>query len=189
MEPGLESKIELRRQARMRRDLIPAKEREAAGRRILEHLCALPDYPAVDKIFMYCGFGSEPDTLAWAERFRKDGKITAFPRTYPGGRMIYARADEDSQLVPGRFGIPEPDASCEVLEPGPGDWVLVPALLFDRDGYRIGYGSGCFDRYLADYPDCRTIGATFEIARSAVPLPREATDIPVGLFVTEKEEL
>src|SRR3989344_7508241 len=58
------------------------------------------------------------------------------------------------------------------------DWILVPALGFDREGYRIGYGKGYYDRFLAN-TDTPTIGVGFLEQLSQEPIPKEPWDIPV----------
>ena len=58
------------------------------------------------------------------------------------------------------------------------DWILVPALGFDREGYRIGYGKGYYDRFLAN-TDTPTIGVGFLEQLSQEPIPKEPWDLPV----------
>ncbi|CAG9046187.1 hypothetical protein NVRI1_00533 [Chlamydia abortus] len=57
--------------------------------------------------------------------------------------------------------------------------VLVPALAFDEDNYRLGYGGGCYDRWLAKYPHLISIGIGFKEQKTA-SLPRESHDMPLS---------
>lgn len=65
------------------------------------------------------------------------------------------------------------------------DLVIVPGLLYNRAGYRVGFGGGYYDRFLKDYR-----GYTISLAFSFQlidHLPHEEYDIPVGKMITEKE--
>ncbi|ADZ18563.1 5-formyltetrahydrofolate cyclo-ligase [Chlamydia psittaci] len=57
--------------------------------------------------------------------------------------------------------------------------VLVPGLAFDNDNYRLGYGGGCYDRWLANYPHLISIGVGFREQKTPI-LPRESHDIPLS---------
>ncbi len=69
--------------------------------------------------------------------------------------------DESLELAINAFGIPEPIAG-NVIDPLTIDLVLVPLLAFDKQGYRVGYGKGFYDRFIAQCrPDVRLIGLSF----------------------------
>jgi len=91
----------------------------------------------------------------------------------------------DAPMRDGHHGIPEP-ASQEAIVP---DLLLVPCVGFDRDGYRLGYGGGYYDRTLAAWPG-ETLPVTLGIAWEACHiddgvLAREAHDLPLDAVVTE----
>jgi 5-formyltetrahydrofolate cyclo-ligase len=76
-------------------------------------------------------------------------------------RMESYLLDETTELAPGAWGIPEP-AGGELVPPEAIDWVVVPLLACDRRGYRVGYGKGFYDRYLARCrPGVRKIGLSY----------------------------
>ena len=89
-----------------------------------------------------------------------------------------------SELQPSVRGIPAPPDTAQVMAPEYFDLILVPALMYDRAGYRIGYGGGYYDRFLSG------VGAfTIGLARERLlmdRLPREAHDIAVRCIVTEE---
>ena len=96
-----------------------------------------------------------------------------------------------SRLTPARFGIPEPDEGCPALTESDlaGALVLVPALAFDAEGYRLGWGGGYYDRFLdglrrAAVPHA-AVGLTYSVC-TANALPRETHDIPVDLIIDER---
>lgn len=66
----------------------------------------------------------------------------------------------DTALIENNWGIPEPvGATLSIVQPTDIDLVLVPLLAFDRQGHRVGYGKGYYDRFLADCrPDCLKVG-------------------------------
>ena len=120
---------------------------------------------------------------AW---LRERGVRTALPRAGEGGTMEMHVWD-GAPLVPGRWGLAEPDAHAEAVPPEALAVVVVPALAAGRDGSRLGWGGGFYDRYLARTPALRlvmTYSATLVDA-----LPTEGHDERVDLVVTERESL
>ena len=90
-------------------------------------------------------------------------------------------------MVPGAFGARVPKAS----EPVVPDVVIVPMLAFDRNGHRLGYGGGFYDRTLAALraqQDVFAVGLAYA-AQELKGLPFEATDAPLDAIVTEREVL
>lgn len=98
--------------------------------------------------------------------------------------MAFYRVSSREDLQVGAFGLLEPiPGRCPPLERGQGDLCLVPGLAFDREGYRLGYGKGYYDCFLAAQP-VRTVGLCFE-ALAFERLPRDGFDRPVCRLVTE----
>lgn len=82
----------------------------------------------------------------------------------------------------------EPDAACSILElPETGCVCLVPGLAFDRNGYRLGYGGGYYDRFLQQHPQLIRVGYC-PTACFTDSLPREKTDLPVQYLITDQTE-
>lgn len=115
-------------------------------------------------------------------------KVVALPRVVPGTRaMRWFSVDSLEGLERSPFGVEEPpaDAAREVFPAVlPLALALVPGLAFDAAGFRLGYGGGFYDTFLADFPGT-TVGLCRTCQLSAVPLPRGPYDLPVGLVVTE----
>ena len=116
-----------------------------------------------------------PLLLALAGR----GHGLALPMTPRRGEALsFHRWRPGQALLPGRFGTSHPD-----WDPVAPDLLLVPLLAFDRQGRRLGYGGGYYDRTL-DGLAARTIGAAF--ARQEVPeVPVEAHDRRLDAIATE----
>ena len=89
-----------------------------------------------------------------------------------------------SELIPGSYSIPEPAADCETLTDLSGSICLVPGLVFDNEGYRVGYGKGYYDRFLSRYPFTK-IGIVYsDLILDKVP--RGRFDRRVDILVTER---
>lgn len=95
---------------------------------------------------------AEPNTRLFSGylRYRVPGLIMAYPITDISSHTITAlTVDEDTVYHTNTWGITEPEEGS-VLAPDQIDLVLVPMLICDKSGYRVGYGKGYYDRYLAD---------------------------------------
>lgn len=174
-------KAALRADLRARLSQSDPAENAACDVRITQQVLSLPAFQAAERIFAYCSVVPEVDTHAILAQARRRGKTVALPVAQSDGKMQFARYD--GVLVPGRYGIPEPPRSAQVMLPQPGDLVLVPALAYDRAGRRLGRGGGYYDRFLA-HADCCTVG----LIRAAFlldALPAEWNDVPVSAVITE----
>ncbi len=188
-------KAALRVELSSRRDGISPEARRAAERRIIERLLALPAWRSAPLIVGYASvrgeIGMDPVWRAAIEA----GKGYALPCTLTDatqGQMAFRRLDfyDPAALCPARYGIPEPTEICPLLTPPAmeGALILVPGLAFDRDGYRIGYGGGYYDRFLAaltaDGLRTTTVGLTFACCHTP-HLPHDTHDIPVDVVIDE----
>jgi 5-formyltetrahydrofolate cyclo-ligase len=88
-----------------------------------------------------------------------------------------------SDLSPGAFGIREP-VNKEYVDAAEIDLVVVPGIVFDRYGHRLGYGRGYYDTWLKQFKKEKRVGLAFDI-QLVEKLPVEANDLPVGVIVTE----
>ena len=86
-------------------------------------------------------------------------------------------------MVPGRFGTLHPDID-PVSTPAIPDLIFVPLLAFDREGYRLGYGGGYYDRTLAALPEARAIGYGFS-CQQVEAVPHGPFDLKLPVIVTE----
>jgi 5-formyltetrahydrofolate cyclo-ligase len=135
---------------------------------------------------LYVAFRGEVDTYPIAGRLISDGKVVCLPRTDVSGQTITPAFWDGRQasLVRGAYGILEPSAEVEVFSPLEIDMVLVPALAFDRSGYRLGYGGGYYDRFLPRCrPDALTAGVGFDW-QVLDSVPHEPHDIPLKALIT-----
>ena len=106
-------------------------------------------------VLAYLSFGSEVETRGLVRDAWAAGKRVAVPRCDAAARrMAWVELDSLEGLVPGAFGIEEPPADELALDDGrlgEDTVALVPGLLFDRAGMRLGYGGGYYDRFLVGF--------------------------------------
>ena len=94
---------------------------------------------------------------------------------------------ELDELKSGTKGIPEPSSGAPEIPPDGISLVIVPALSCDRNGYRLGYGGGYYDRFLAR---TRAVAAALcAESRLTDELPREPFDLPCNYIITERQVL
>ncbi len=175
------TKEDARRLLRERRDGLAQNEIRRLSREACGHLRELSWYREAGSVFFYHPLGSEMDLLPLAREALAAGKCVAFPRV-DGMDMEFYRVRGLGEFKEGRFHVMEPTGNEAV--PAENAIVLVPGIGFDESGGRIGYGKGYYDRYLAKYPKCCKIGATY---RSQVEcrLPRDAHDVVMDALLTE----
>jgi 5-formyltetrahydrofolate cyclo-ligase len=187
-EPASSTKAALRREMIARRDALPAAERDRIAAELVLRIATLPRYAAARSVLATMAIGSEWNTRLFLDRARADGKAIVLPRiTAPPRHLeLHVVRDLDHDLIPGIWDIPEPDpARCERVCIAEVDFALVPALAVDRDGYRIGYGAGYFDRLLAGRTASTYCVVGLPSAFVVESLPHEAHDQPLDLIVDE----
>ncbi|MCI8623980.1 MAG: 5-formyltetrahydrofolate cyclo-ligase [Provencibacterium sp.] len=178
-------KNELRAAIKQRRRSLEPAGKERLDRLIRGNVLRLHQYQRAKTVILYMSTAIEVDTLGIIRHALAHGKRVALPRCLPGTRLMdfyYIRSLED--LEPGSYGLLEPKTDCEKLVRYENSICLVPALAYDRSGYRLGYGGGYYDRFLSGYTGTR-IGLIYsaDIRRQ---LPHGRFDRPVQLIVSDR---
>lgn len=176
------------------RDALPEGERERVDAAILSRCQGLDAWRNAGVILTYLSMGSEVDTHPIIRAAWGLGKTVALPYCVPHTRrMRWYAADSLDGLVRSRFGVlqPDPDTFGEVDPFGPGRLALVPALCFDRAGYRLGYGGGFYDTFLSSFEGvaiglCRGAQLRDDLRGEGLVEPH---DVPVGVVVTDAETI
>ena len=143
-------KSELRKQVLQEMKALPREQKQIIDQALTERLLQHPFYQEAKIIATYLSFPHEFQTQELIEQALKDGKKVLIPKTYPKGRMDFVVYDPQ-QLVKTSFGLLEPQGDLEVVDASQIDLIHVPGLAFTREGYRIGYGGGYYDRYLEHF--------------------------------------
>lgn len=179
------AKRALRLEVLERRDALPSAERDAQSRRIADRLLALPELERADTVMVFSSFGSEVDTRLILERLAARGVRLALPRIRDGEMWPIAYRPGDP-VTRAAFGALEPSDGRE-LEAAEIDVVVTPGVAFDRDGYRVGYGGGFYDRFFRRArEDALRVAIAFS-AQVVPPVPRGRADEPIDALVTEDE--
>ena len=138
----------LRRQAKIQRDIMPEDIRHAKSKIICRNLIADDVFQNANVIFCFISFGSEVETKRIIETALSMGKRVCVPHTLGNHIMEANEITSQTEYRPDRYGIPEPTEQ-HIVPPSEIDLIIVPGLLFDRRGYRIGYGGGYYDTFLS----------------------------------------
>ena len=167
---------------------------EDADARIAARVLQLPQWQEATLVLSYLGVGDEVATAGLIEAALARGNRVALPRVIAGTRELEwrlipgGRVDE-GLLERSGFGVLEPRIDgCPLLDAADIDSAsiaLVPGLAFTRDGFRLGYGGGFYDRFLATFP-----GVSVGLVRSAFllepgALPLDAHDRRVDIVVSD----
>ena len=150
------------------------------------NLLSLDEYARAKSIALYAPTHNETDTgLILAASFQA-GKRVLYPAVC-GHQMVFRHIDRVESLQKGAFGIMEPCPTGVDHLADEADLIVVPGVVFDLTGHRIGYGKGFYDRFL-HHPGCRAhlIGLChdFQLTDSAIPV--DSHDIPMEIVVTDK---
>lgn len=166
----------LRKTIREKKRAMTPAEIEQASARLQELFLATDLYKNASTLYGYLPYNQEVRTVPMLERALADGKRVAVPKVC-GDEMKFIYLTDLTQVEKGYAGIPEPIADAPVAD-DPTALVLMPGLAFDREGRRIGYGGGFYDKFLAAEPNHPTLALCYEF--QVLPhLETEEFDIPV----------
>lgn len=140
---------------------LPESVKTQADEELTQRLLELPAFQEAKTLATYLSFDHEFSTAGLIQAALQLGKRVCVPRTYPQGRMEFVEYDPEI-LEESRFGLLEPNERGQVVDKAEIDLIHVPGLVFQSKGYRIGYGGGYYDRYLADYTG-RTVSTIYSI--------------------------
>ena len=179
-------KQRLREERLAARETLSEQERTVLGGCITQKLLATPEYAEAATVLTYVSVSSEVSTRMFIEGALRDGKTVAVPRCLPGHRLEFVAITSLDQLVPAPFNLLEPakDLSALTEVQMSNAICIVPALLVDTKGYRLGYGAGFYDRFLSTYSG-KKICLAYQQNLSKTMLPHTEFDVPVDMIITE----
>ncbi|MDQ3990824.1 MAG: 5-formyltetrahydrofolate cyclo-ligase [Actinomycetota bacterium] len=179
------AKEDLRVRMRVVRSRIPVGERATRAASARRRLLDLPEVRAARVTLLFYSFGSEIATSDLLLDLLAAPKRLLLPYL-DAGTMEAAEVRPGDVLAHSDYGPREPSIR-DPVSPDVVDLVIAPGLAFDRQGYRLGYGGGHYDRYLARVrADCIRVGIGF--AEQVVPVvPAEPADQRLDLVVTDRE--
>jgi 5-formyltetrahydrofolate cyclo-ligase len=169
------------------RDGLASDDRTRRSDAVAERLLGLAEVRVARTVMAFSSFGSEVQTAGILERLTASGQRIVLPR-------VADREIEGVEYRPGdpmriaAFGALEP-LGQRIVPPNEIDVVVTPGLAFDRAGYRVGYGSGFYDRFfLRTRSDVVKVGVAFTL-QVVSEVPHGWADVPVDLIVTEEETI
>ena len=187
-------KATLRKAMRKRRGELTTWEVETLSRAAQQHILEDKAWKKADSVGIYIAVRQETQTNLLSEAAWAEDKHLFVPYTPPSaeGDMYLLPCASEQSLVVNHFGIPEPTPeSCPV--PPEGGWdlpgvIIVPGLVFDWKGHRIGSGGGYYDRLFAKHTmrEMIRIGLAYSFQVVGENIPAEQWDIPVHAIATEE---
>lgn len=174
------TKAELRAQIRRRKQAMAEPEIAEKSARLVNMFLESQLYRSAKTICGYLSFNQEVRTRPILEQALQDGKRIALPKCY-GDEMRFILVKDLTQITKRSFGLPEPIADAPIADDETA-LVLVPGLAFDKQGYRVGYGGGYYDRFLSREPQHPTVALCFDF-QMVEQLPIEPYDIPADLVL------
>ena len=183
-------KQRLREERLAAREVLSEQERSVLDDRITQKLLATSEYVEATTVLTYVSVSSEVSTRMFIECALRDGKTVAVPRCLPGHCLEFVAITSLDQLIAAPFGLLEPPKELPALteEQMDASICIVPALLVDAKGYRLGYGAGFYDRFLSTYPG-KKICLAYQQNLSQTMLPHTASDVAVDVVITESDVL
>ena len=180
-----ERKTALRKGLLALRKGLSKEEKDERDRALIKALLSFTEFERAKAILLYFPIKGEPDLIPLAESALQMGKSVAFPRCHPSThQMTFHTVRSQEEMVIGAYGISEPPETAPLLTELDRSLCVVPALSLDREGYRLGYGGGYYDRFLTEFKGC-SVGLTYEML-CLEELPRDRYDQRVDWIITEK---
>ena len=153
------------------------------SKKIEENLFGLDSYKKSKNAMFFVSFNSEVNTHEMI-RNSLGRKTVIVPKLMQHEIEPSVIIDLDNLVPTGKFNIPEPMDLMKIAYKNI-DLVLVPAVAFDLEGHRIGYGFGYYDKFLKKVPKSVKIGLAFDF-QVVDKIPKEEHDVPVDFIVTEE---
>ena len=162
----------------------PAAERHESSLRLCERITQNPLWQRSKCVLLFAPLPDEPDLSPLLASALAAGKRVALPRHLPAADTYEAALIRDvaADLSAGNFGVLEPSAACPVLPLMQLDLLLVPGIVFDVLGRRLGRGKGYYDRLLSQTPSAKC-GVAFDW-QLVEQLPAAPHDVPMNHLAT-----
>lgn len=149
-------------------------------------------YKKSNKIFIYISYSSEINTIEIINKALDDGKKIFVPRTIFKTKVMDAvKINSLNNLKKDRYGIPEPAVHEPHIDPDELDLIVVPGVAFDKEGGRMGYGAGYYDRYFKKISEERkeeikkvALAYDFQVIEE---VPMDKQDVKIDCIITEKQ--
>lgn len=176
-------KGELRKELKAKRRAIANKTEK--DRKISDNLLSFEPYKKAQTVLFYAALDDEINIDLCIKKALDSGKMVALPVcTDKNGNMKFYYISSLSDIKTGFFGVREPDTDiCNEVVDYSSSICIVPAIAYDKQGFRLGYGKGYYDRFLKKYIS-HSIGLCYnELIEDKLPIGEY--DIPVDYIISE----
>jgi 5-formyltetrahydrofolate cyclo-ligase len=185
----MDAKAILRHNLRAQRAALAGAEIRQKSAAIAARVCALSTFAASRTIMVYLALPQEVQTAEIIRAAQHQHTRVVVPVVNGTTLLAVELPRETAQLRRGPYGILEPSSRTACVCPAEIDLLIVPGLAFDRQGGRIGFGKGYYDRFLSQLP-AMTCACGLAFACQIVPcVPRLPHDICMQYIVTEQETI
>ncbi|WP_423407401.1 5-formyltetrahydrofolate cyclo-ligase [Heyndrickxia sp. MSNUG] len=183
----MEAKKELRKMIRQELSALNLPQYEHLSYRIAQRLYQDEYWKMASTIAITISKTPEVDTWQMIRKAWEQGKRIVVPKCEPKSRALdFRELTQFSQLESVYYGLFEPIVSeTKTVKPDEIDLVIVPGLAFSKTGYRLGFGGGYYDRFLANYQG-NSLSLAFE-SQIVSGIPIESHDIPVSKIISNVE--
>ena len=163
---------------------LELENKRKADQALIQRLRSLPAYQAASVIATYLSFPHEVDTSFWLTQLKPMASRSSFRKLSNEAYGICGLWSAEVKQT--SFGLLEPEEGSPAIDQSEIDLIHVPGVAFQKDGYRLGYGGGYYDRYLADFDGATvsTIYACQEVDFSPAP-----HDIPVQEVLVDESTI
>lgn len=129
---------------------LSSSQRSRWSQELTEEIVKRKDYQVSQTIATFLSLPHEWDTSYLIDHAQSEGKHILVPKTYSQGRMIFVEYKSDD-LEKTSFGVWEPKSYSQPVDKSMINWLHVPGLAWNQQGFRVGYGGGFYDRFLVDF--------------------------------------
>ncbi len=180
-------KKELRSRFRKLRSETDAETKRVRDEKIFARVISSRSYRSCTTLLTYVSTDIEVDTKKLISRALQDGKTVAVPKcTDKRGTMLFYVINGFGDLEVSTYSLLEPKTDiCPELTDIENSLCIVPGLVFDMNGYRLGYGGGYYDRFLSAHPGMHKMGICYCCCTVQKLIPGYY-DSPVNSLATEK---
>lgn len=155
----MESKHQLRKTLLLQRNAISSNQKQVWDKSLVEQLIVLIKKQNAKTVHTFIPMANEVGILPFINWMLTEGMKVVCPKSLPKRNLENRVLTSLHQLENGMYGTQHP-ASPQVYS-GSYDLIIVPGLAFDRQGYRMGYGAGYYDTFLAQHQQAHAVGVGY----------------------------
>lgn len=176
-------KNRIRQEVQIKEKKLSPAYKKQSDQKIYEQILQLPAYQRAETIFCFVGMPNEVNTHLIIEQAWKQGKLVCVPRCVGPGKMHAYKILSWEDVAPGTWDILEPGPSCTLVEPSQIDLALIPCCSAWKDGRRLGFGGGFYDRYTEHESFIKAVICRQALMRDDIPI--EAHDQRMDIVISD----